>query len=186
MGRFSRKRAKKEAHTKLGKARPLETFFSSYTDFAFNPEAPSRLEFRRLSKEQGWKRGDAVGEAAWQDFRSALVLEFNARFGTELKDLLTWQTLCAIVGIEEVNKIADCEACEKLLKSRLFNLVDVIDTHRRSKGEVVQTFASAEALKEHTKKTAAFFPHYHVAAGSLLKRVLRKPPSMESLNTTNG
>ncbi|KAF2181268.1 hypothetical protein K469DRAFT_261537 [Zopfia rhizophila CBS 207.26] len=186
MGRLSRQRAAKEAHTKLGKARPLETFFSSYTDFAFNPEAPSGLEFQRLRKEQGWKRGDAVGEAAWQDFRSALVLEFNARFGTEAKDLLAWQTLCAVVGIEEVDKIADCEACEKLLKGRLFNLVDVIDAHRRGKGEVVHTFASAEALEEHTKKAAAFFPRYHVAAGSLLKCVLRRPPSMESLDTTKG
>ncbi|KAF5850170.1 hypothetical protein GGP41_002411 [Bipolaris sorokiniana] len=163
MGKFSRQRARKEARTKLGKARPLETFFSSYTDFAFNSEAPSALEFQRLRREQRWKRGDAVGEAAWQDFRSALVLEFNARFGTESKDLLAWQTLCAIVGIE------------KLLKSRLFNLVDVVDAHRRGKGEVVQTFASVEALEEHTKKAAAFFPRYHVAAGSLLKRVLRKP-----------
>lgn len=175
MGKFSRQRARKEASTKLGKARPLETFFSSYTDFAFNSEAPSALEFQRLRREQRWKRGDAVGEAAWQDFRSALVLEFNARFGTESKDLLAWQTLCAIVGIEKVNEIADCEACEKLLKSRLFNLVDVVDAHRRGKGEVVQTFASVEALEEHTKKAAAFFPRYHVAAGSLLKRVLRKP-----------
>jgi hypothetical protein len=81
-----------------------------YTDSALNPEAPSGLEFQRLRKEQGWKRGDAVGEAAWQDFRSALVLEFN---GTEPKDLLAWQTLCVIVGIEEVDKIADYEVCEK-------------------------------------------------------------------------
>lgn len=74
MGKLSRQRAAKEARAKLGKARPLETFFSSYTDSALNPEAPSGLEFQRLRKEQGWKRGDAVGEAAWQDFRSALVL----------------------------------------------------------------------------------------------------------------
>lgn len=60
------------------------------------------------------ERGDAIGEVAWQDFRSALVLEFNARFGTEPKDLLAWQTLCAIVGIEEVDTKTDCEACEKV------------------------------------------------------------------------
>ena len=114
MGRFARQRAVKEARTKLGKTHPLATFFSSYTNFAHNPEAPSGLEFQSLRKKQGWKRGDVIGEAAWEDFRSALVLEFNARFGTDPHDLLAWQTLCAIVGIENVDKIADCESCEKV------------------------------------------------------------------------
>lgn len=54
MGRLSRQRAVKEARTKLGNTQPLEKFFSSYNDFAFNPEAPSGLEYQRLRKEQGW------------------------------------------------------------------------------------------------------------------------------------
>jgi hypothetical protein len=70
------------------------------------------------------------------------------------------------------------------LKSRHFNLVDVIDVHRRDEGETVQTFANAEALAEHTKKTAAFFPRHHVAAGSLLKLVLRRLPDTERASTT--
>ena len=114
MGKNSRQRAKKEAHTKLGKAHPLETFFSSYTGFAYNPESPSGLEFQCLRKEKGWNRDDVAGDAAWQDFRSALVLEFNARFGTDAKDLLAWQTLCVIVGVDKVEKIPDCEAAEKV------------------------------------------------------------------------
>jgi hypothetical protein len=69
-----------------------------------------------------------------------------------------------------------------LLKSRYFNLVDVIDAHRRGKDETVQIFASAEALEEHTKKTAAFFPRYHVAAAGLLKRVLRRIPGTECMD----
>jgi hypothetical protein len=101
MGKLSRRRAAKEAHTKLGKAQPLETFFLSYPNFAYDAEAPSGLQYQRLCKEQGWKRGDALGEAAWQDLRSALVLEFNARFGTDVRDLLAWQTLCAVVGLKE-------------------------------------------------------------------------------------
>jgi hypothetical protein len=71
------------------------------------------LEYQRLRRQQGWKRSDMAGDLAWQNFRSALVLEFNARFGTEPRDLLAWQTLCVIVGIEEASKISDCEECEK-------------------------------------------------------------------------
>jgi hypothetical protein len=74
----------------------------------------------------------------------------------------------------------------QLFKSRLFNLVDVVDAHRRGKSDVVPTFANAEELEEYTKKTAAYFPRYHEAAGNLLKRVLRKPPSTESSDTTKG
>lgn len=134
------------------------------------------MEFQRLRKKQGWKRGDEAGDVAWQNFRSALVLEFNARFGTQASDLLAWQTLCAIVGIKEASKMSRWEACEKLLKSRHFNLIDVIDAHRRGKNETVQTFATAEELYQHTKNTAAYFPKYHEASGSLLKCVLRRLP----------
>ena len=121
MGRVSRQRgteeaqrATKEARKKLGTSQPLKRFFSSHSKFIFNPEAPSGSEFQRLRKEQGWKRGDAVGEVAWQDFRLALVSEFNARFGTGADDLLAWQTLCSIVGIKEVDNMVDCGECEKV------------------------------------------------------------------------
>jgi len=87
MGRLSRQRAAKEARV-FGTVQPLKTFFSSYSDFDFDPEAPSGLEFQRLRTERGWKRGDEAGEVAWQNFRLALVKEFNARFGTQASDLL--------------------------------------------------------------------------------------------------
>src|SRR5882757_1446761 len=106
MGRLSRQREAKQlnSRTKLGKQHPLEDFFASYSDFTFDPWAPSGLEFQRLCGLQGWKWGDAAQEAARQAFCLALVKEFNARFGTDARDLLAWQTLCAIVGIEQANK----------------------------------------------------------------------------------
>jgi hypothetical protein len=113
MGRLSRRRVAEEARAKLGRTQPLQTYFSRYENFTFDPDAPSGLEFQRLRNAQRWRRGDVAGEVAWQDFRSALVLEFNDRFGTEARDLLAWQTLCAVVGIMGVNKIVDCEECEK-------------------------------------------------------------------------
>jgi hypothetical protein len=109
MGRLARQRIAKAGRTK----QPLQTFFSSFSDFDFDQDAPSGIQFQLLRKKQGWKRGDAVGEVAWQDFRSALVLEFNARFGTQANDLLAWQTLCRIVGIEEADVMDNWEACEK-------------------------------------------------------------------------
>jgi hypothetical protein len=113
MGRLARERAAKEARTKFGRVQPLKTFFSSYDDFVYDQKAPSGLEFQRLRRTQGWKHGDERGEVAWQDFRSSLVLQFNAEFGTKATDLLAWQTLCAIAVIKEASEIIDWEACEK-------------------------------------------------------------------------
>lgn len=121
MGRLSRQRvtqtrqrATKEAHSKFGSEHPLDTFFSAYDDFAYNPDAPSGLEYCRLRRKYKWQRGDAAGEIAWQDFRTALVLEFNARFGTDIEDLLAWQTLCVIVGVEGVDDVEDWGRCEEV------------------------------------------------------------------------
>jgi len=104
MGRLSRQREAKQrkVHKKLGTGYSIEDFFTSYSAFNFIPSAPSWQEFQRLRRSQGWKRGDDAGDAAWQAFRLALVKEFNARFGTNASDLLAWQTLCAIIGIERV------------------------------------------------------------------------------------
>ncbi|KAF8860661.1 hypothetical protein BDZ45DRAFT_648456 [Acephala macrosclerotiorum] len=191
MGRLSRQREAKQRKvhtklgTKLGTGHPIEDFFTSYSAFTFNPSVPSWQEFRRLRISQGWKRGDVAGEAAWQAYRLALVKEFNAGFGTDASDLLAWQTLCAIVGIERVRQIASWEECENILKSRHFNLVDLLDAHRRGETETIQTFASAEALEQYTKDNAAYFPRYHEAAGNLLRRVLRSLPTSRDENTAN-
>ncbi|KAF4631805.1 hypothetical protein G7Y89_g6318 [Cudoniella acicularis] len=187
MGRLSRQREAKQrkAHTKLGTGHPIEDFFTSYSAFTYIPSAPSGQEFQRLRISQGWKRGDVAGEAAWEAFRLALVKEFNVGFGTDASDLLAWQTLCAIVGIERVRQIASCEECEKVLKSRHFNLVDLVDVHRRGENETIRTFASAEALEQYTRDNAAYFPRYHEAAGNLLRRVLRRFPVSRGDNATN-
>ncbi|KAI5926605.1 hypothetical protein F4810DRAFT_707693 [Camillea tinctor] len=189
MGRLSRQRAVKQHETrqrkpdvKIGSGHPIVDFFAGYSDFDFKPSASSAQEFQRLRRSQGWTRGDLEGEDAWHAFRRALVKEFNVGFGTYATDLLAWQTLCAIVGIEGVYKMDSCEVCENALKERYFNLVDVVDAHRRGKNEPVQTFATAEELEEYTKKHAAYFPLNHRSAGAFLRRVLRKnkPPAVGS------
>lgn len=119
MGRLSRQREVQQlnSHIKLGKLHPLEDFFASYSDFTFDPRAPSGLEYRRLYRLQHWKYGDATEEAAWQAFGLALVKEFNASFGIDTGNLRAWQTLCVIVGIEQVNKMTNWEDCEKVSTS---------------------------------------------------------------------
>ena len=121
MGRLSRQRETKQyrTQTKLSKTHPIEDFFASFSPFVFNPLAPSGNEFQRLRREKGWKRGDAEGGIAWGAFRLALVKEFNAGFGTDASDLLAWQTLCTIIGVEKAYQMTSCEACERVSRQSI-------------------------------------------------------------------
>lgn len=116
MGRLSRQREANgpSSSKKLSKKHPIEDFFNSYESFVFDPSISSAQQFRRLRRSQRWKPGDVQGSAAWDAFRRALVMDFNARFGTDATDLLAWQTLCATVGVQDAHRIATCEACEEV------------------------------------------------------------------------
>ena len=91
---------------------PLARFFGSYSDFEYDPLKPSAEEYTRLRRLYGWKRGDLEGETAWSAFRLALVKEFNRLFGTDSYDLLAWQNLCVIVGIQ--SRLKTREECVRV------------------------------------------------------------------------
>ena len=78
---------------------PLDDFFYSYSEFPYIPSNSPELEFSRLRKFFGWDRGDPDGENAWEEYRSALVEEFNRWYGRGENDLGAWQGLCRAVGV---------------------------------------------------------------------------------------
>ena len=83
---------------------PLTRFFHSYSRFEYDPLKCSAQEFQRLRILYGWRRGNPDGERAWSSFRVALVKEFNRLFGTDSYDLLAWQNLCELVGVQSRSK----------------------------------------------------------------------------------
>lgn len=173
-------------------ASPIERFFASYPDFPYNPSQPAAEQYQSLSRAFRWRRGDVEAEVAWAGFRLALVKEFNRLFGTDEDDLLAWQNLCAFVGVPgRFKTINECITVRSIcfdapnlgsnyslpqsLKTRYFNLVDLIDTRRRGSG-IAQAFPTKEALQEYTRRTASYFPYHHPKAGNLLRRLLRRRP----------
>ena len=92
-------------------ASPIERFLSSYPDFQYNPSQPSTEQFQSMRRSYGWRRGDTNGEGdrAWVGYRMALVKEFNWLLGTDERDVLAWQNLCAFVGIYE--EFPTCNEC---------------------------------------------------------------------------
>ncbi|MCJ1286068.1 hypothetical protein MMC26_005410 [Xylographa opegraphella] len=158
----------------------------SYPEFEYNPLHSSASEFQRMRRFYRWKRDNIneQGAKAWEAYRMALVKEFNRLFGTDEHDLLAWQTLCTFVGVRRSStgfSTATCDdCCEVLLKINgalqtvHFNLVGVIDAHRLGDA-AARVFPTAEALLEYTRRTVSYFPRGNRKAGTLLKRLLRRP-----------
>ena len=62
----------------------------------------------------GWEAYSDDRDDAWNDFRDALVQEFNKIYGTDENDLCSWQGLCGVLGIPVS---ASLEGCRKVRDS---------------------------------------------------------------------
>lgn len=50
----------------------------------------------------GWEKGDTESDEAWDEIRTALVLQFNQYFGDDPDSLDSWVGLCIAIGINPV------------------------------------------------------------------------------------
>ena len=91
---------------------PLEAFFANYSsEFRYNPTASASWEFYRLCDELGWDKEDSSRKEAHQNFKDALVQQFNVFYGTDVNDLKSWQNLCYVVHIDPIPE--DLHACRE-------------------------------------------------------------------------
>ncbi|KJA16360.1 hypothetical protein HYPSUDRAFT_80079 [Hypholoma sublateritium FD-334 SS-4] len=146
---------------------PLAVFFSQYPDFQYDPAESAAGEFRRLCTLKGWGRDER--ELPREQYRSALIAQFNLNYGTDVNALQSWHLLCTYIGITPVPDTL--YACKMAVKSAHVNLVDLVDvfgTDRR-----VPVFGTVQELAQYTKETEKYFPHNRVGVGALLEYLLR-------------
>ncbi|KAN0082971.1 hypothetical protein V8E55_008766 [Tylopilus felleus] len=149
---------------------PLEAFFANYSsEFRYNPTASASWEFYRLCDELGWDKEDSSRKEAHQNFKDALVQQFNVFYGTDVNDLKSWQNLCYVVRIDPIPE--DLHACREAVYYTFVNLVDLVDT--KTSGVEVEVFESEVALSTYTMSTGKFFPRDSAYAGGLLRYLLR-------------
>ncbi|RXW19645.1 hypothetical protein EST38_g6204 [Candolleomyces aberdarensis] len=81
-----------------------------------------------------WKPDSRMRKEASKKFQDALIMEFNKHYGTDAKNLKSWQTLCAAVNVDPIpDNLA--EARQAILGVHV-NLVDLTRKrvrYRRSK-----------------------------------------------------
>lgn len=83
---------------KMQHADALDEFFSQYPSFSYNRNVSSTREFYRMRKQFNWVKNDRgeyppESQAAWHDFRIAMVQTFNDTFGTNAEDRDAWMRI---------------------------------------------------------------------------------------------
>jgi hypothetical protein len=86
----------------------IEDFFARYPGFDYNAGRGSTTEFQRLCRHFGWPKDSDDRNDAKDDFKNALVKEFNSIYGTDENDLGSWQGLCGILGIPISESLEEC------------------------------------------------------------------------------
>lgn len=110
----------------------IDNFFFTYSEFDYDRSASFMEEFYRMCDFFGWERDDPDRKEAHEEFRTAMVQEFNSFYGKDIDDLSAWQKLCKNVRISPVPD--DIETCRKVGLFALLNLMTyLMNTIRRSR-----------------------------------------------------
>ncbi|KAJ2925073.1 hypothetical protein H1R20_g12026, partial [Candolleomyces eurysporus] len=149
--------------------RPLEKFFKKYSrSFTYDYTEPATSEFQRLCEAVRWYPNSPKQQAAYEEFRDALVMEFNKNYGTNANDLKSWQKLCAAVRMDPIpNNLAEAK------KAMLGVHVNLVDLTCVANPSGIRLFPTEKALTEYTLRTQKIFPMGNVYCGALLRELLR-------------
>jgi len=148
----------------------LDDFFSQYPEFSYQRNEPSSQEFYKLCGFFEWDRDDPEQKQAHEDFKTALVHQFNSIYGTNVNDMESWRKLCLALEISPLPN--DVVEARKTVKGLFVNLVDLTDMERT--GETVEKFSSLQDLQDYTIRMGRFFPRESAYAGGVLKYLLRE------------
>ncbi|OJT13543.1 hypothetical protein TRAPUB_9897 [Trametes pubescens] len=150
------------------KVHPIRDFFAKYPNFELNPQAPFFEEFKRMITNLNWT--EKQRDAARNELRKAMVKQFNAIYGTDVKALESWQLLCSALGMKPVPK--NIEACRRV---RGYDLeLELIEAPLL--GKSVGTFDSEVELSKYTKTLKKYFPPVGNLSRHLLRRIWNPKP----------
>ncbi|OBT84683.1 hypothetical protein VE02_07850 [Pseudogymnoascus sp. 03VT05] len=60
---------------------PLDVFFRSFPVFDNDPSLSPATSYAKLQRHEGWRRGDAASEDAWDRYQGALENELHMWYG---------------------------------------------------------------------------------------------------------
>ena len=105
---------------------PLDVFFRSFPTFDYDPSLPPATSYANLRRHEGWRRGSAASDDAWNRYQDALQSELHMWYGAE-NDLTAWHALCRAIGVEPLPKTCEqCEVGDRATKFGRFMLTRII------------------------------------------------------------
>jgi hypothetical protein len=114
-------------------ANAIGTFFSKYPEFAYDHGKGVAEEFYRMCDFFGWEREDDKREEAGRAFKDAMVIRFNALYGTDITDIENWHRLCVAVYIKPLPvTIAECKKVSERFTPKKFPHLTVYRRSRES------------------------------------------------------
>lgn len=88
----------------------MDAFYSHFRDFTPDPALSLFANFDALAISRGWAPGGRARTRARRHFRNAMIEEFNATYGTDDRNLASWQNLCRVVGVQSPpDSITQCK-----------------------------------------------------------------------------
>lgn len=99
------KKKSKKSKNRTPKMDKIDQFFADYPDFDYDRTESSPREFYRMCDFFDWGKNSrdeypAERLQAQDDFRRAMVENFNDHFGTDVDDQQAWEHMCVVLGIE--------------------------------------------------------------------------------------
>lgn len=147
-------------------AHPIADFFAEYPNFNYNTKESCITEYLRLCRFMRWKRDSPEQRQARQAVRKAIVLQFNANFGTDAESTKPWLTLCKTLGIKPVPRKLK-EAREAVSNTHV-NLIDLTEAYANPNCSFT-VFDTAKELSEYTVKEGKYMPCDVLEAGTVLR-----------------
>jgi hypothetical protein len=85
---------------------PLDVFFCSFPTFDYDPSLLPTTSYANLREREGWRRGSAASDNAWNIYQDTLQSELHMWYSAE-NDLTAWYALCRAIGVEPL--LQTCE-----------------------------------------------------------------------------
>ncbi|KAK7689715.1 hypothetical protein QCA50_006354 [Cerrena zonata] len=115
------------------------------------------------------RKKKAIRKRLVEDFRTAMVLEFNSFYGTDDNDTSCWWGLCNALRIRSPPDTLT--TCQKVVKSKYVNIIDFVEAKRRG-GKVI-IYPTLSELRKNTIDNEMYFPLKHAKTGNVLVGLLQ-------------
>lgn len=126
---------------------PLQAFFAGFaaTGFTYKPSRSTKKNFDHLCKVSGWAGNSPARTAARQDFKDALVQEFNFLFGISGDDIAAWHKLCKAIKIDPAPDSVD--ECRKVGDATKLSSSKSVCSQKANSSSGTHTSTSSISLK---------------------------------------